>query len=238
MSVKKIVEFPFTLLFSPQTAEHFTYFLYEIYVSCIHRVGCLKARKYKAQKELKINFGSGSVLKEDYLNIDFSAEADLRLDLRRPLPLSTNSCEQIFTEHFIEHLKYPEEAEQFITECHRILQPGGVIVLSVPDTEWPLQDYGLNKRDYLRAAEQEQWHPESCNTFIEHINYHFRQRWSNSDESNFARHRFAYDFETMEKLLTSSGFDTVSRRNYWSELDSEHRRVGSLFVKAEKPIKS
>jgi predicted SAM-dependent methyltransferase len=237
MSVKKIVEFPFTVLFSPHTAEHFTYFLYEIYVSLIHRMGCFKARKYRVKNELKVNFGSGSVLKRGYLNVDFSADADLRLDLRRPLPLASNSCKQIFTEHFIEHLRYPEEAEQFTLECFRILQPGGEILLSVPDTAWPLQDYGLNKGDYLKVAEQEQWHPEGCNTFIEHINYHFRQRWYHSDESNFARHRFAYDFETMKKLLTNSGFDVVNEREFLHELDSEHRRLGSLFVKAEKPIK-
>jgi len=236
MNFRRTLELPFRILFSTQTAEHFIYFIYEIYISVIHKIGCLRARKFLTHTDLKVNFGCGSFLKKGFLNIDFSSTADLRLDLRQPLPLASKSCKLVFTEHFIEHLKYPEEAEQFINECFRILQPGGEILLTVPDTAWPLQEYGLNKKAYLEAAAQHQWHPEGCITFIEHINYHFRHRWYYQDESNFARHRFAYDFETMKKLLMNAGFNEVNNRDFWPELDSEHRRAGSLFVKAIKTI--
>ena len=132
MNFRKTLEWPFKILFSPQSAEHFIYFIFEIYVSMIHKIGVLKANKFLTMKDLKVNFGCGSSLKEGFLNIDFSSAADFRLDLRRPLPLATKSCELVFTEHFIEHLNYPEEAEQFIKECFRILKPGGEMLLSVP----------------------------------------------------------------------------------------------------------
>jgi len=236
MNFRRILEWPIKILFSPHAAEHFIYLIFEIYVSIIHKIGVFRARKFIEDKHLKINFGCGYSLKEGFLNIDFSGAADLRLDLRHHLPLATKSCALVFTEHFIEHLNYPEEAEQFIKECFRILEPGGEMLLSVPDTAWPLQEYGLNKKTYLEAANQHNWHPEGCVTFIEHINYHFRHRWYYQDESNFARHRYAYDFETMKKLLVNAGFNGVSTREFRHELDSRHRKEGSLFVKANKPM--
>jgi hypothetical protein len=61
---------------------------------------------------------------------------------------------------------------------------------------------------------------------MEHINYHFRQN---------GKHRFAYDEETARKILESVGFYPVARRVYQPGLDSERRRIGSLFIAATKP---
>ncbi len=63
-------------------------------------------------------------------------------------------------------------------------------------------------------------------TRLEHINYHFRQG---------TEHRFAYDFETAEKVLRTAGFVEVRERAYDPSLDSKHREVGSLFMSAQKP---
>jgi predicted SAM-dependent methyltransferase len=174
-------------------------------------------------------------LKAGFLNVDFRPEADLRLDLRQPLPFQDGVFELVFSEHFLEHLKYPEEASRFVGDCQRILRPGGVISISVPGTEWPLQDYAAGQSGYLEACKEFQWHPPECTTFMEHINYHFRQRWSGKTDTDFDNHRFAYDFETMKKLLENSGFADVEQRPYDPALDSEHRRIGSLFVTAKKP---
>ena len=70
---------------------------------------------------------------------------------------------------------------------------------------------------------------------MEHIHYHFRQRWTGKSDNDFDCHRFAYDFETLKKLLEVCGFSDVRERPYDPALDSEHRRIGSLFVTARKP---
>jgi predicted SAM-dependent methyltransferase len=166
--------------------------------------------------------------KSGFLNIDLFPGGDLTLDLRKGLPLQSNCCEIIFSEHFFEHIDYPEPISYLFGECLRVLRPGGVLTFSVPDTEWPLIDYqhGIDA-PYFQTCAENQWHPPYCTTRLEHINYHFRQ---------FGQHLFAYDEETARKVLEAAGFVEVAKRNYQNDLDSPHRRIGSLFMSATKPV--
>jgi predicted SAM-dependent methyltransferase len=175
----------------------------------------------------KLNLGCGSHQKTGYLNVDLFPGGDLTLDLRRPLPFESDCCETIFSEHFFEHVDYPRPAYDLLLECLRVLRPGGLIHLSVPDTEWPLIDYAKgDDAAYFRACIENSWHPTDCSTRIEHINYHFRQ----DDE-----HRFAYDEETLGKALEAAGFRDVKRVSFDPSIDSKHREIGSLFMSARKP---
>lgn len=222
--------------FSPEAADHLRYFLIEVWVVFVHLAGSrICTRRFSGRRDLKVNFGSGSAPKQGFLNLDFAPQADVRLDLRRSIPLANFSCAFVYTEHFVEHLSYPEGAERFFADCFRILEPGGRISISVPDSKWPLEEYGKGKKEYLKACIERKFHPEGCDTFIEHINYHFRQRWRNDSYSHFENHRFAWDFETMRKKLQEAGFEHVCERGFDPELDSSLREVGSLFVEARKP---
>lgn len=103
---------------------------------------------------------------------------------------------------------------------------GGLFSVGVPDTEWPIAEYaGLRREGYFQIV-KERWHPAWCQTEMEHINYHFRQA---------GEHRFAYDFITLAKVLTSVGFQKVHRREFDAELDSKDRELGTLYVNAFKP---
>lgn len=204
-------------------------------MALIDRSNRSKARKYRDQIGLRINFGSGPTRKDGFIGVDFTDEADLRLDLRRTLPFDDGCCSTIFTEHFIEHLSYPEGVDAFASECMRILEPGGEMLISVPDTFWPLKEYIDGGHSYLDACRNNNWHPETFTTFMEHINYHFRQRAPGESYSSFQNHRFAYDFETLNKVLREAGFKEISEREFDPALDSESRRLGSLLVRATKP---
>jgi predicted SAM-dependent methyltransferase len=221
---------------SPEVADHLRNLAAEISVAFVHRKGVKKCQKnYKDASSLKVNFGSGSSTKSGFVNLDYSPKADVRLDLRRPVPLEDSCCRLTYSEHFVEHLAYPDGVEVFFSECFRILEAGGEISISVPDTEWPLKEYTNGLESYLSACQEHKWHPPGCTTFMEHINYHFRQRWRGRSYSHFENHRFAWDFETMKKKLLEAGFENIYRRSYDPDLDSAHREVGSLFVKASKP---
>jgi predicted SAM-dependent methyltransferase len=200
--------------------------LTELQISHYHRKGIRQIRKRSLQTPLKLNLGSGDIRKSGYLNIDLFPGGDLTLDLRRGLPFESNCCEMIFSEHFFEHIEYPDPISYLFTECLRVLRPGGVLSFSVPDTEWPLEDYhrGPAAPYFQACVENAWWHP-GCTTRMEHINYHFRQN---------GQHRFAYDEETARKILESVGFYPVARRVYQPGLDSERRRIGSLFIAATK----
>jgi predicted SAM-dependent methyltransferase len=192
-----------------------------------HNRGLRKIRRSNLSRPEKLNLGSGVFLKPGFLNVDLFCGGDVTLDLRRPMPFDANCCELIFSEHFFEHFDYPDVIGGIFRECLRILRPGGILSFSVPDTEWPLTDYpGGPRSPYFQACEKFAWHPRDCTTRMEHINYHFRQE---------GRHLFAYDSETVQKILGEIGYESITRRPFDPALDSEHRQFGSLFVSARKP---
>jgi predicted SAM-dependent methyltransferase len=182
----------------------------------------------------KINLGSGTLVKKGYLNVDIYPGGDVTLDLRKGLPFESASCGRIFSEHFLEHLihleyaniGYPSDARRILAECFRVLRPGGLLSLSVPDAEWPVVDYPAGAgAPFFKTAAEQGWFPPGI-TRMEAINRFFRQA---------GEHHFMYDFETLELLLRQLGFVNIQRRPYDPEEDSEIRRLGSLFVLARKP---
>jgi predicted SAM-dependent methyltransferase len=197
----------------------------ELSISRAHRRSVRAARKYAHAKALKLNIGCGPNLKPGWVNIDLVACADLQLDMREAMPLPDKCAQMIYSEHFFEHIDYPRDAMHFLSECHRVLEPGGVFSVGVPDTSWPLLDYGgTGPGGYFETAHR--WHAGWCKTKLEHINYHFRQD---------GEHRFMWDFETLEGALARSGFTNIERRDYRPGLDTESRALGTLYVDATKP---
>ena len=80
---------------------------------------------------LRLHLGCGSSRIPGWVNID--NEADLAPDLVadvRDLPYEDNSVEQIAAFHVLEHFRYDEPV---LEEWHRVLVPGGLIVVVVPD---------------------------------------------------------------------------------------------------------
>ena len=198
----------------------------ELQLNIRHLRGTVRARAFEKKRGLKLNIGCGSNRKEGWVNIDLGSHADLTLDLRESLPFLTNSCHMIYSEHFLEHLDYPEPTVSFISECFRVLEPGGEFSLGVPDTEWPILEYAGQREEGYFQFVKKRWHPVWCETEMEHLNYHFRM---GND------HRFAYDFKTIEKLLVKGGFEHVHCREFNQDLDTQDRAVGTLYVTAMKP---
>jgi len=192
----------------------------------LHRAGVRAARRFRETRGLRLHFGCGDTLKPGYINID-TWTGELNLDLRKTLPFGDASCEAIYSEHFLEHMDYPDATLRLLRECFRVLQPGGVFDVGVPDTEWPLLEYaGISHDNYFDKAKV-MWHPAWCQTRLEHINHHFRQG---------TEHRMAYDYETLERTLQVAGFTNVRRRTFNPNTDGAHREIGTLYVMAERPL--
>lgn len=193
-----------------------------------HRGGCRRARAlYSGRKGLKLNIGCGPNHKAGWVNIDLWGHPDLILDMRQPIPLPDGCASRIYSQHFFEHLDFPHDALQFLSESYRILEESGIFSVGVPDTEWPLLDYaGVGDGKYWEAAKVWNWNPEWVKTRLDDMNYHFRQD---------GEHRYAYDLETLRLAIESVGFTDVKRRDFDPNLDTEARRVGTLYVEAIKP---
>src|SRR5262245_6510661 len=66
-------------------------------------------------------------------------------DATRKIPVPENSAEVVYSSHMLEHLDR-QEVTQFLAEARRVLVPGGVIRLAVPDLEKHIRLY-LNHGD-------------------------------------------------------------------------------------------
>ena len=108
-----------------------------------HRKAMKAASTYVGKHDLKLNIGCGPNRKNGWVNIDLLAhmQADLTLDVRERLPFENGSVALIYSEHFLEHLDYPEPTKQFLKESYRVLTSGGIFSVGVPDTQWPLHAY-------------------------------------------------------------------------------------------------
>jgi predicted SAM-dependent methyltransferase len=82
-----------------------------------------------------LNVGCGTHFSREWTNLDLhSGPAVVAHDVRRPLPFPDHSFRAAYSSHLLEHLE-PEVAGDLLAEMFRVLQPGGVIRIAVPDLE-------------------------------------------------------------------------------------------------------
>lgn len=205
---------------------HLACILHELCILVLDRMGRLKARRWRKATGLKLNLGCGPNAREGWVNIDIEGPCDVTLDLRRRLPFAKGGCDIVYSEHVLEHLDYPQPALRLLRSARRALKPGGIIHVGVPDAGAALEKYGSEGGPEKVARDgSEFWHPGWCKTGMDYINLLFRLE---------TRHKFAYDEETLTKLLRRAGFSGIRRRDFDPALDSEDRRRGTLYMCAVK----
>jgi len=192
-----------------------------------HWRGLRRARAYRGQRGLKLNLGCGKNNRPGWVNIDLCSRGpDVQLDLREPLPFDDGSVALIYNEHFFEHLSFPEDINRLLASFIRVLEPGGVLSMGMPDAEAGLRAYVEDNGKKLRVTEAH-WFPVWCDSPMHKVNYLFRQ---------INEHQYAWDFETLTNVLQKAGFVDVERREWDSSLDSPAwKGTDTLYVKARKP---
>lgn len=190
--------------------------------------------RFARSKQLFVNVGCGSFGRHGWINIDcFPANGvTIVRDCRTSLPLATGSARGVFAEHFLEHLHYDDQALLFLAECLRVLQPGGILRIIVPDGEKYLRAYASCGWEELRSFSPLVYAEMPYKTKMEVVNAHFRQG---------GQHHFSYDYETLARLLERAGFQTVCRQSFRSSslpeiaIDSESRASESLVIEGQAP---
>ena len=83
-----------------------------------------------------LNLGCGKSFHPDWVNIDFipTTSKVIGHDLRKRLPVEENVWDVVYASHVLEHFSCGE-ARSFLKECYRVLRPGGVLRIVVPDLE-------------------------------------------------------------------------------------------------------
>jgi SAM-dependent methyltransferase len=89
-----------------------------------------------------VNLGCGNTFHSDWVNVDLISGVDeiVTHDIRQKLPYPDQFFDVCYSSHVLEHLK-PLEADSFLLECWRILRPGGIVRIVVPDLEGIVRIY-------------------------------------------------------------------------------------------------
>ena len=197
-------------------------------------------RRLQKLQGCRVNIGCGPYPAPGWVNIDVLPFPNVHYwDCRRGLPFSDGAVTAIYSEHSFEHLDLDAEAKPYLQECLRCLRPGGVLRLVVPDAGAYLRAYGQSWEKFaaMRPLERtengwkDHWSSNVYSTQMEFINFVFRQNYE---------HKYAYDEETMIRILRQAGFSKAVRQSYGTSLDSEmtpdrkDRSGESLYVEAIK----
>lgn len=182
---------------------------------------------------IKLNLGSFTTMFPGWRNldrVDLGAWATLngysftRVDLSEGLPFDDDIADLIYASHVIEHFTYAA-GTQLLAECRRVLKPGGLLRVAVPDAERLIRNYqdgSIKRLDELS--------PTPARTPIDRLYALLCDG-----------HHALYDWPRMHLALTDAGFSVVEHSSFRSSRSNAMRRETidlypdlSLFVEAVK----
>ncbi len=197
------------------------YALQHRWTSAIRPVESRRARRLSRRAPLLLHLGSGPFRKDDWVNIDLAGHpVDLRWNLEHPLPFAADSVDGIFHEHLLEHLPIAAGFD-FLCANRRLLRPGGVLRVVVPDAGAYLRSYSADGEGVITQLRPDR---PSDLLAVNELFYGYT-------------HVAMYDEATLGLLLRAAGFETIERCGFGESRldpcpDSEHRRPESLYMEA------
>ncbi|MGH2871330.1 MAG: class I SAM-dependent methyltransferase [Solirubrobacteraceae bacterium] len=160
---------------------------------------------------------AGAIGPDRYVSHRSGAFRSVRyLDLTRRFRFPDDAFECVYASHVLEHL-HPDTAERCLAEVRRVLVPGGIVRLAVPDLDRLVGDY-------------DQADPEGLLMGI------YQGRGSAAKRS--ARHWWHYNGVSLPALLRRLGFSEVTvceyRQGRMPDVATIENRPWSLYVEAVK----
>lgn len=145
---------------------------------------------------MKLNVCCGGRILDGWVNIDVAETPPKKLDIKcdaRHIPLDDGSADEIMCIHGFEHF-YRWEVDELIEEWKRLLQPGGKLILELPD---------LMKccRNILEGFTKAGKHPDQAGMW----GLYGDPRTKNP----FMSHRWGWSPQTLSAFLQEHGFRAI-----------------------------
>jgi ubiquinone/menaquinone biosynthesis C-methylase UbiE len=175
----------------------------------------------------RLNWGCGPCIAPGWVNADRNAGAgiDLACDIRAGLPVESNNFDYVVSIHALQDLPYLDLLPA-LGELYRVMKPGGVLRLGLPDLDKALQAYLRKDAGYFYVPDQDA-RSIGAKLITQII-------WYGS-----VRTPCTYDF--IEELLLRVGFQFVvrcaykqSQSQYTEIIALDNRERESLFIEATK----
>jgi SAM-dependent methyltransferase len=144
-------------------------------------------------------------------------------DVRRGLDYSDGAVAAVYSSHMLEHL-YRDEALRFLREAHRVLAPGGVCRIVVPDVEMIVQWYLRHQREPVES------HREPSSDLLMGLLLLRPKSSANGGgpigrlrrHTDLHQHKWMYDREGLVAFFREAGFASPAARGF---LDSDIPRT-------------
>jgi predicted SAM-dependent methyltransferase len=162
---------------------------------------------------------ASSAIRGDYSEAEFcqilAANRFVHHNISYGLPFKDGSVDFIYTSHFVEHL-FLTETRGLLREAMRVLKPGGVLRIAVPDLEYVMSLYAAGQKERALA-------------------YFFHD----VGPSYFTRHKYMYDLPLLKAELERGGFICVRRcecrQGVTPDIDAlDNRDEETLYVETAK----
>ncbi len=92
--------------------------------------------------------GASGFYSKDFYCETLSQNNFVHHNLAYSIPLEDRAADFIYSSHFLEHLD-KESGRRLLEECWRVLKPGGVLRIGVPDLEYAWQMYQHGEKDRM-----------------------------------------------------------------------------------------
>ena len=162
-------------------------------------VGC----GYPLRQKLHRHF-HGPEWREVRLDLDPAVQPDIVCSITSMNPIAANTVDAIWSSHNLEHLQR-HEVPQALGEFVRVLRPGGLLLLTLPDLQQVAQlvvDDRLEEQAYLS--------PSGPVTPLDMI---FGHTASLARGNRYMAHRTGFTARTLHQALVEAGFAEVRLRS-------------------------
>jgi predicted SAM-dependent methyltransferase len=175
----------------------------------------------------RLNWGCGTEPDPGWINSDAKQGPgiDVSCDILRGLPLEDESIDYAVSIHALPELRYPDLVPA-LAELRRVLVPGGVLRLALPDLDRGIRAYLDGDRDYFLIPDEDA-HSIGAKFVLQTVWY------------GYSKTPFTFDF--IAELLERAGYEDVRRCAYRQTagrfpgiVELDNRPEESLFVEARK----
>lgn len=148
------------------------------------------------------------------------------------LPFETGSVDAVYSSHMLEHLDR-DTGQRFLSEAKRVLRPGGVLRIAVPDLARHVTNYQTDgdADAFIGSLLMSQPIQSGWQARVRQVSVGFRD------------HRWMYDQNSLVSALEVAGFEDVRSLEAGTtliedpgDLDLQERAAESIYAEGRAPL--